>query len=458
MSRPREEPTTVAEACQLPVITCRLIPPLDAGQDRLDVAISLREGDKVFSDIMRITQEEMCLPHSLSEVQKKHGVLRVAIPKWVQSELIAGFREIAEGAPVWLQLASPAGHMATIPWEWHLRTVLEGRPLLRAPYSPVRPVIRNDGLEVAVCAVPGRDDASYRLADLTCSVVESITHSLPDDTRIHVFAIDAYVREAVAHARGVVLHDSRETGANPLPDDEIEEPWLRWMLGATTAAPIDVVHFICPGYLTQSYGAFDFRHAPLPGNEPSGAVTGTQLTRFLTAAGCCGLALTIPSSKAWPAGLRMLAHRVARLRPGPLLVHAPHHAKTTVEADAAAASRALFTETGAAVPLSNGLSMYVHPEQVQAASQATQRGELVGKALQQAVEQLTLTGTPAGKRLAESGAPVWLAANQRNLERWASAALTLAPESDRHAAEQAAAKALEFVADVLSGGTPGELS
>jgi hypothetical protein len=457
VSRPREEPTTVAEASGLPVITCRLIPPLDAGQDRLDIAITLREGDKVFSDTMRITQEEMRLPHSLAEVQEKHGVLRVAVPKWVQSELVTGLREIAEGAPVWLQLASPAGHLATIPWEWHLRTVLEGRPLLRAPYSAV-PVIRNEGLEVAVCAVPGRDDASYKSADLTCSVVESIAQALPDDTRIHVFAIDADVREAVAHARGVVLHDPRETEANPLPDDEIEEPWLRWMLGAATAVPIDVVHFICPGYLTASYGAFDFRHAPLPDKEPSGAVTGTQLTRFLTAAGCCGLALTIPSSKAWPAGLRMLAHRVARLRPGPVLVHAPHHAKSTVESDAAAAWRVLFTDTGAPVPLSNGLSMYVHPEQVQAARQATHRGELVGKSLQQAVEQLTLAGTPAGKRLVESGAPVWLAANQRNLERWASAALTVAPEGDRDAAEQAAAKALQFVADVLSGATPGELS
>jgi hypothetical protein len=240
--------------------------------------------------------------------------------------------------------------------------------------------------------------------------------------------------------------DALETGV----PGRLDSPWLRWMLRAQ--APLDVVHFVCPGYLSSSYGALDFGAAPLEELEQSSSrlVTAGQLIAFLTRAGTWGVGITIPSRMAWPAGLRILAHRIAQLRPGPVIVHAPHYAPRSHGRKLRSAYRAAFTEENESPPATPAISLYIHPER--ALSAPPSPGVVFDQPLQAHVGKLTLKGTASEERLVAGDAPAWLAANQRTLERWAAESLdALTPEAKPRPIDRGVADALTFVSEVLGG-------
>jgi hypothetical protein len=103
--------------------------------------VTLRRGEHILAEPVRIRPEEMKLPGDIRGVVESKGVLGVKLPDTVKSPLADAVRDLPEGEPIWFQLGQPAGHLAAVPWEWHLSTILGKRPVLRSPYSPVRSLI-----------------------------------------------------------------------------------------------------------------------------------------------------------------------------------------------------------------------------------------------------------------------------------------------------------------------------
>ena len=140
----------------------------------------------------------------------------------------------------------------------------------------------------------------------------------------------------------------------------------------------------------------------------------------MTDIGAWAAGFTIPTVRAWPAGIRMLAHRLVKDVTGPVLVDAPHHRKTGP--GIGAAYRLLFGAPPVEVPRSGGMALYVHPQRVYGASSVERSGSAV--VFEQELisyQSLTLAGTPLEDALTNAGQPSrQLAAKQRMLEQWTS--------------------------------------
>jgi hypothetical protein len=176
----------------------------------------------------------------------------------------------------------------------------------------------------------------------------------------------------------------------------------------------------------------------------------------MTHIGAWAAGFTIPTVRAWPAGVRMLAHRLMKDLTGPVLVDAPHHRRSGP--GIGAAYRLLFGAPPVEVPRSPGMAVYVHPQRVQQACAAERiesavvfEREWISHGL-----SLTLAGTELDDSLTRSGQPPRrLAAKQRMLEQWASELLT--PQVDSpytEAANQGVADALAFMKDLIAKESP----
>jgi hypothetical protein len=236
--------------------------------------------------------------------------------------------------------------------------------------------------------------------------------------------------------------------------EAIENDWLRWVAGTLGDISVDVVHFICPGHLSSNFGAL-WLETPVEAAEmaPSPLVQAAEVCAFLAHVGAWAAGFTIPSMRAWPAGIRMLAHRVMKDLTGPVLIDAPHHHKDAP--GVGAAYRLLFAPPPVTVPCSPGLAIYVHPQRVHEAVPAAEVTEHALSFERQSikfVQGLTLAGTPLEEKLTSEGEPPrWLAASQRSLEQVASELLAPGVATEyTEAASQGLHDALKFMQDLVA--------
>ena len=100
-------------------------------------------------------------------------------------------------------------------------------------------------------------------------------------------------------------------------------PWLQWMTKSMGGRSVDVVHFVCHGYMADHGGSLAFAESPVLNDDPQwcGFVGGSELSRFLIDLGAWSVAFTAPRHNYSPLGLRSLADELAQVRPGPVMHH-----------------------------------------------------------------------------------------------------------------------------------------
>ena len=232
----------------------------------------------------------------------------------------------------------------------------------------------------------------------------------------------------------------------------LENPWLRWMVGTIAPASVDVLHLICPGRLSSNFGLLDFGASPT-GRESDRAlrlVSAGQLLACLTELGASSVSFASPGRG--EAALRIMAHRMSGLVSGPVVVHAPAAGHA---ADLAGAFRFLFGSEPEPPPTSPAVAISCHPSLLQPAAKAAlvTKEPALERKLTSAITDLTLDKGVTGDDLrGPVQPPVWLAASQRILERYASS--LIGTDTDPEESETAAdgvTNALKFISDTIEG-------
>jgi hypothetical protein len=305
-------------------------------------------------------------------------------------------------------------------------------------------------LEAVICACCPGEGAPYDLRALVHELVTGIHDAADGGTRITVFT-DLEGATSELGYLGVGVYEMEQARAeHDVP--AIQSPCLRLVAEAMGDTSVDVVHFICPGHLDASFGAL-LLDAPRTRDAGPPPVQAGEVCAFMTHIGAWAVAFTIPSVRAWPAGTRVLAHRVMKDVTGPVVVDAPHHRER--EPGIGEAYRLLFGSPPVEPPCSPGMSIYVHPQRVQTACETVERVQTAVAFESERISvarSLTLAGTSLEDSLTSTGQPPRrLAAKQRELEQWASQLLRPGGESPyAEAANQGLADALTFVKNLLA--------
>lgn len=369
------------------------------------------------------------------------------------------------GAPVWLELDPTNMHLPLVPWERLFYPHLQA-PLLRlAPRSHPHAPIEGPA-DILLCASVPYAKASFDVPGLLSLLVDRIAAALPGELAFHVFT-DTDQYEAVnqrltswqiaagAFAGSITVYPPQEAARFGEADrtrqvqeetGRIDSPWLNWMLRALRGRTVDIVHFLCHGFLSLDQGALAFAESPLVNQDPSMArfIGVTQLTAFLTHLGALSAVFTGPPQNYSTPGLRLLAHQVAGAWLGPVLMQ-----DITVDPEAlvlGAAYRYLYGEFGAPSPSSAALCLYSHP--VREAAPVLRGGF-------EAITDRTVPISPGMEpsfaiKQASRQQPAWLAAGQRYLEQAAAELGETTPDSEgQHAAYDGTRAALDSIAEIL---------
>ena len=444
----------LSRAYAIPVIASSLVLDTDRTAPEPDgvlVEVDIPEGCRLHQEI---SLEQLGIPldlHGIDKALSKGSGL--VLPSGLGEELRVALAPTPRRAPVWLEFRRPFGYLPVIPWERLVQPLL-GIPVLRLPFSAVPAVVRSSSLTIALCAPLAGTAALVEF-------LQEVVPALPAGTRVEVFTTDPQAHAAGPGGLGVTFHEPPDTLDEDREPPEIsgghgdaslENPWLRWMVGTIAPASVDVLHLICPGRLSSNFGLLDFGASPT-GRESDRAlrlVSAGQLLACLTELGASSVSFASPGRG--EAALRIMAHRMSGLVSGPVVVHAPAAGHA---ADLAGAFRFLFGSEPEPPPTSPAVAISCHPSLLQPAAKAAlvTKEPALERKLTSAITDLTLDKGVTGDDLrGPVQPPVWLAASQRILERYASS--LIGTDTDPEESETAAdgvTNALKFISDTIEG-------
>jgi hypothetical protein len=273
--------------------------------------------------------------------------------------------------PLWLELRS-SGQLAIVPWEQLLSESIDTLTV-RIPNFAVAPrFIDGDLLRLAICASSPSAKTPFPVAPYVQDLVRNLQSSGIPRTQVHLFT-DVQAHAALHQLRGasghdVVVHDPQEaesfgigaTRSDALSEPRITSPWLRWMHGCLMQAPVDAVHFACPGFFYDTSGALALARSPLVNDDPlsSHFIGARELCNFLTSVGALSVGFSQPNETVWNLGLRLVSDQIAQLRPGPVILHQD----PSTDAPIARVYGFLFAPTLVDLPRIRNLALYVHPK------------------------------------------------------------------------------------------------
>jgi hypothetical protein len=265
------------------------------------------------------------------------GVEAFRLPAEIPAAVTGVLREAHYEGPVWLHLVKPYGVLGVLPWERLLAAV--PHPILRLPDALAeRPVENTRLLDVALCASRPVSEEAFDIPRGLSHMAETIVRSVEGRrVRVHVFADLECLHELeqrlaasgllgqqvlVAHPDSVRAVHTR-SGADEGGYDALTSPWLQWIQRTLDRTSVDVVHFLCHGYLADRRGALAFAESPVRNQDPEWCrfVTGGELGRFMLRVGAWSIAFSSPQGNYSEFGLRALADEFAQVRPGPVLYH-----------------------------------------------------------------------------------------------------------------------------------------
>ncbi|WP_028998729.1 hypothetical protein [Azohydromonas australica] len=304
----------------------------------------------------------------------------IVLPQAMLDHLRGWFQQHTDGTkPLWVHLVKPYGLLRLVAWERVLGHALDV-PILMLPdflFPPPREALQT--LDVVLCgsAPLGHEEASVHVAMVEAA--RAVLGGCDGQRRVHlhVFADrDIAVQLAATwQSEGllghrITLYDCDDAEPYVLEDPSsrlvdqtgaLRSPWLLWMRQALLGQGVDVVHFVCHGWLSRERGALLFAQSPLQRTDRylAGPVGAVELGTFLTQVGAWSTAFTALPDNHSDAGLRWLADEIAQSRPGPLLVH-------TVREDPAATALAegyafVYALEPRPAPKSTALLLYCQP-------------------------------------------------------------------------------------------------
>ncbi len=407
-------------------------------------------------------------------------------------ELLQGLRAWMEqedhvGRTLWLHLAPPKGYLAALPWERLLQPAI-GAPVLRLPdfyQRPPRETPRT--LSVALCGsaplAKGAFGLSHHLAKLAAVYADAPRES----RRIHLFTDRAHHGEVseLAGAKAdelgatLVAHDPEGAARYDIPDatsrvvdpgGRLVNPWLLWMRDALRGESVDVVHLVGHGYLWGERGALAFAGSPWHEDDPRWArfVGAEELLAFSTQVGAWSIGMSSPPKNVSRVGMRLLADRLADLRPGPVLLH---ELRADPELSAMqAAVDFLYAPGPGRPPASDALSLWCQPYRVrtEVGASSVEGGEawIAGGEAKEKRIFPSMSPSESGEALEDVYAtskdvPGWVAASERYVEQSVlqvakqAEAGSLPSDFDPSALEGLIGRLKRAVADGASGSDEG---
>jgi hypothetical protein len=284
-----------------------------------------------------------------------------------------------------VHLVKPYGILRLVAWERLLGDALHVPVLMLPDFIFPPPLEAKDALEVAVCASAPLGHEDWSVYRALRRAAEQIVAATPRRLRLHIFTdrvIAARLKgeglPAAPPGGDVILHDDVDAEKYASEDPEsrlldvagaLRSPWLLWMREVLREQPIDVMHFVCHGYMARDRGALLVAQSPTERTDRylAGPIGATELRTFLTQVGAWSTVLTaLPDNYSDP-GLRTLADEIAQSRPGPLLLASddPKGFPAT-----GAGYRFLYSTQPEVPPPTHSLFIYCQPYHVLGASRA----------------------------------------------------------------------------------------
>ncbi|WP_370311104.1 hypothetical protein [Sagittula sp.] len=429
-------------------------------------------GEEALAEPLRVPLTDLGFPATARERQNGFR------PK-VPDALKAMFEWLGDqaGGPeaLWVQLAYGAETLGAYPWEEVFSDTC-GRAILRVP-NFVRPgYTPASDRPIAICgATPrakGIEDWGDALLDLLDSlpVFENrdivLFHGddmVPDPVRDLDRLGESYPHFRFLRAALPVAAEAPARARTIPQSSEVSNPWLTWMAAALGPEGAHAVHFLCPGYASNTHGALALPESPLFDRDAqwSRFVGAQELARFCDTIGAQLVTLTALGGPQWSTGLRLLLNELSWRRPGPVLLNLRQR-----DHQLAAAFHALAGEPFYPDP-APGLVFSVHPKAISAAEpvaafRTITRGVRTATFAPSAQPSGNTRGTghpapfgmpedlsPASPETQTSGSGLTLPADlQRTLDQIGSAR----PKSrTQEARDQGALRALEFVSKLTGG-------
>jgi len=345
--------------------------------------------------------------------------------------------------PLWVHLVKPYGVLRFVRWEGTLGTALPVPVLMLPDFIFPPPRESKSVLDVALCGSAPLDHEERWVHQAMRDVSHRILDASARRTRLHIFA-DSAVAPALSdqyksegrldvdvfvygHEKAVPYLEADPSSRLVDQTGQLRSPWLLWMRDALRGRSIDVMHFVCHGYLTRDRGALLFAQSPMERTDRylAGPVGQTELATFLTQLGAWSTAFTSVWDDNSEPGLRALADDIAQSRPGPLLMHTVRH-----DPPAGAvtdAYRFLYGIEPMDAPKSSSLFMYCQPYRVRTKDAAAELGRLrrvgdhtgVRNAQQQdAVERVAFESSPLDPIFEKEETVLpWVASTERFAEQ-----------------------------------------
>ena len=314
-----------------------------------------------------VPADALGLSPSRGEERPDAGVEHFRLPDGITDEIERQLRFVRYDGPLWLHLVKPYGVLAAIPWERLLAPI--GNPVLRLPDALADPPAELPRtLDVILCASRPLSEEAFSIPAYVAAMAEHIVRAvIGRRVRLNIFTDFECTRElesrlqATGLLNGQVIlwnpHDSESYKAARRAQQKgrppaVTSPWLLWMLEAMRGKSVDVVHFLCHGYLAENSGALAFAESPTRNDDPEWYrfVGGGELGRFLLHLGAWSIAFSSPERNYSEMGLRLLADEFAQVRPGPVLYHECREDPAFVQL--AAAYRLLYShDPGPPIPM-----------------------------------------------------------------------------------------------------------
>ena len=282
--------------------------------------------------------EQIGLTPRITGGQPNAGVAGIVLPDEVSRAIGSALLEHGYGGPLWLHLVKPYGVLGALPWERLL--VNCGHAILRLPDALAEAAVETpETLNVILCASRPRSEEHFNIPACLAVMAEKIVRAVSGrEVRVYVFADLECTKEITQRLDAVGLIGSHVIVLDPEGSRDYKlqrsdrgasraamagSPWLQWMAKSMDGRSVDVVHFVCHGFMADHSGSLAFAESPVLNADPQWCrfVGGDELSCFLIGLGAWSVAFTAPQHNYSPLGLRALADEFAQVRPGPVMHH-----------------------------------------------------------------------------------------------------------------------------------------
>jgi len=428
------------------------------------------EPRKFTSVIFEVTVEgrhEKTLECSAREVGLPQNVTLTRTTRFEESALqlpehiLSSLDEIVPhtGVPLWLSFPLPCGYLPAVPWERLLRARMSDPPILRLSYNPVQPITPRDSRDIAVCFSFARAKDSFLIRtpqEILAYFFDDFPENIARYTTFHLFT-DSSLYDAATKLRDqyrgiykIELYDPGQaeglSKADPnAPDsdtDPLDSQWMRWVRGALGTRSVDIVHFVCHGYLGREDGFIALSESPVA-DEDSGFARfagARQVCALLDQVGAWSVAFSSPPGNYSTIGMRLLQDQVSRNRPGPVLYHDMPNDPS--KEGLHEAYQFAYAIEEAYPPHSPEVSVSCHPDWAMPWTESD-------AASRQLLNELTLAGSMEEVLEGSENTPSWLASGQRALETSLGSLVSKCQDNQERVLDSGVAEALRFTAKLL---------